>query len=107
VFVGAVVVLVSALHHGLTPKRLAKIRESVGVSARTVNRWRLWWREDFVQTPFWKAARGFLATPVAECSLPFSLLESFPVTQAKRKLLRFLRFICPLTASAPGKLFDG
>jgi hypothetical protein len=107
VFVSAVVILVSALHHGLTPKRLANIRELVGVSPRTVNRWRLWWREDFVRTSFWKAARGFLSTPVDESSLPLSLLEGFPVNPAKRKLLRFLRFICPLTANPSGKLFDG
>jgi hypothetical protein len=107
VFVNAAVVLVSALQYGLTPKRLAKLRDMVGVSLRTVKRWRLWWQEIFVETPFWKAARGFLRIPVDESWLPLSLLESFSVNKAKRKLLRLLRFICPLTTDRPYKLFDG
>jgi hypothetical protein len=107
VFVNAVVVLISALQYGLSPKRLTKLRDMVGVSLRTVKRWRLWWQEIFVATPFWKAARGFLCAPVDECSLPLSLLESFPVNTAKRKLLRFLRFICPLTTGPPHEIFDG
>lgn len=101
VFVSTVIVLVTVLRHGPTPMRLTKLRELVGVSARTVNRWRLWWREVFAQTPFWKAACGFFRTPVDQSSLPLSLLEAFPVNQARRKLLRLLRFICPLTTAQP------
>lgn len=101
VYVSAVVILVTALRHGPTPVRIVKLRELVGVSAHTVGRWRLWWQDIFVDTPFWKAARGFLRTPVDESSLPLSLLESFPVNKAKRKLMRLLRFICPLTTSSP------
>lgn len=105
VFVSAVVVLVAALRHGPIPTRIAKLRELVGVSVRTVNRWRLWWQETFVQTPFWKGARGFLRVPVDESSLPLSLLESFPVDKAESKLLRLLRFICPLSTSPPRQGF--
>lgn len=101
VFVGAAVVLVSALRNGPNATRMSKLRELAGVSVRTVNRWRLWWCDTFVQTPFWKGARGFLRVPVNELSLPLSLLESFPVNPAKRRLLRLLRFICPLTTAPP------
>lgn len=97
VFVGAVVVLVTVLRHGPTPRRIAELRELVGVSARAIHRWRSWWQETFVRTPFWKAARGFLRVPIDESSLPLSLLESFPVRHAKKKLISLLRFICPLT----------
>jgi hypothetical protein len=38
-------------------------------------------------------------SPCSVCSLPLSLIESFPVHPAKRKLLRLLRFICPLTTT--------
>lgn len=99
VFVSVAVILVTVLRHGPTPKRIAKLRELVGVSARTIYRWRSWWQDTFVQTPFWKAARGFLPVPIDESSLPLSLLEAFPVHQAKRKLLRLLRFIWPLTTT--------
>ncbi len=99
VFVSAVVVLVTVLRHGPTPARIAKLRELFGVSARTIRRWRLWWQDTFVRTPFWRAARGVLRVPIDESSLPLSLLESFPVNRAKRKLLRLLRFLCPLTTT--------
>ncbi len=99
VFVSAVVVLITVLRHGPTPTRIAKLHELVGVSARTIQRWRSWWRDTFVRTPFWRAARGVLRVPIDESSLPLSLLESFPVNRAKRKLLRLLRFLCPLTTT--------
>jgi hypothetical protein len=101
VFVGAVVVLVSALRHGPTPVRMAKLREWVGVSVRTVNRWRIWWQEIFVATPFWKQARGLFRIPLNERSLPLSLLEAFLMTNAKRRLIHLLRFISPLSTSPP------
>ncbi len=99
VFVSVAVILVTVLRHGPTPTRIAKLHELVGVSARTIYRWRSWWQDTFVRTPFWKAARGFLRVPIEERSLPLSLLESFPVNPERRKLLRLLRFICPLTTT--------
>jgi hypothetical protein len=101
VFVGAVVVLVTVLRDGPTPTRMAELRRLVEVSPRTIGRWRLWWRETFVQTPFWRAVRGFFRVPVDESALPFSLLEAFPANSAKRKLLRLLRLVGPLTTTSP------
>jgi hypothetical protein len=100
VFVSAAVVLVSVLRDGPTPTRMAALRKLVEVSPRTVGRWRSWWRETFVQTPFWRAVRGFFRVPVDESALPLSLLEAFPANSAKRKLLRLLRLIGPLTTSS-------
>jgi hypothetical protein len=48
VYLGAVVVLATALQHGAPPARLARLRATLGVSARTLARWRVWWRETFV-----------------------------------------------------------
>ena len=101
VFVSAVVVLVCALRDGATPKRMAKLREIVGVSRRTVERWREWWRHGFVRSPFWKAARGRLREPVDKDSLPRSLLNAFPGENGKIILSAFLRFILPLTVPRP------
>jgi len=101
VYVGAVVVLVAALRHGPTPVRIAKLRELVGVSVRTVNRWRKWWREIFVGTAVWKAARGFLRVPLDEQCLPLSLLEAFSDSDAQSRLVRLLRLISPLSTSPP------
>lgn len=99
VFMGAVVVLISAMRHGATPKRMAQLRELVGVSRRTVERWREWWRNGFVRSPFWKAARGLLRAPSDENILPLSLLNSFPGQSEKERLIGFLSFILPLTTS--------
>jgi hypothetical protein len=97
VYLGAVVVLISAMRHGATPKRVAQLRAAVGVSRRTVERWRQWWLKDFVRSAFWKAARGRLRRQVDESSLPLSLLNSFLGGDDKTILIGFLRFILPLT----------
>lgn len=101
VYVGVAVILVSALQHGPTPTRLAKLREWIGVSSRTVARWRRWWQETFVQSPFWQAARGRLQAPVDLQCLPWSLLQAFAARSAGRKLLASLCFLRPVT-TAPG-----
>jgi hypothetical protein len=43
VFFGAVVLLVAALRHGPTPKRLGRLCETFAVSVRTVRRWCRFW----------------------------------------------------------------
>ncbi len=74
VYLGLIVVLVAALRHGPSPTRVRKLRELTGVSRRTVERWCRWWRNGFVETPFWQMARAEFAEPVAEAALPSSLL---------------------------------
>jgi hypothetical protein len=100
VFAGAVVVLMSALRHGATPKRMAMLREIVSVSRRTVERWRIWWQEDFVRSSFWRGACGLLRKPVEERRLPLSLLDVFSIEDSKGKLIALLRFILPVTTSS-------
>ena len=53
VYVGAVVVLVAAMRQGATAAR--QLCELVGVSLRTIARWREWWRSAFAASPFWRA----------------------------------------------------
>ncbi len=92
VYLGAVVVLVSALRCGATPTRMARITELLGVSRRTVNRWRQWWTEVFPQTRCWAAGSGLISVPVPTGQLPQSLLERFaePMEAALQALLRFV-----------------
>jgi hypothetical protein len=97
VYVGAVVVLITALGHGATPARVKQLRAIVGVSRRTLERWRQWWLEEFPRSSFWRWARGQLATPVDEHALPLSLLESFRKPGAEERTIDLLRFILPLT----------
>lgn len=99
VYLGAVVVLVSAMRHGATPARMRKLREHLGVSRRTVERWRRWWREAFAGSPFWRAAAAAFMPPAKPGRLPASLLERFAGDDQAR-LVSLLRFLGPITGGA-------
>ena len=99
VYVGAVVVLVSALQHGVTPMRMAKLKQLIKVSSNTVARWRRWWLDAFVRTAFWRSRRGRLRNPIQESKLPLSLLEAFEGEGMQQKLVSMLRFLGPLTTT--------
>lgn len=96
VYLGAVVVLASAMRCGVTATRAARLRELFGVSERTLDRWRSWWQGAFAQSPFWKVARGLLAVAVDETELPLSLLELFSGDEETR-LLSTLKLLAPIT----------
>jgi hypothetical protein len=99
VYLGAVVVLVSAMRHGATPARMRKLRECLGVSRRTVERWRRWWRETFAESPFWRIASAAFMPPVEVRRLPGSLLERFAGDDEAR-LVGLLRLLGPITGGA-------
>lgn len=94
-FLGAMVVLISAMQSGLNPARMRRLKELVGVSRRTVLRWRDWWRRVFAESPFWRAHRA-LAPTASAADLPASLLQSFAGT-IERQLISLLRFLAPVT----------
>jgi hypothetical protein len=100
VYWGFVVVLVSAMRHGLTPARLKVLRLSLGVSRRTVERWREWWLHAFVQSSFWKAARARFSPPLDPKTLPLSLCEVFKVDERRDRLLDLLKFLSPSTTGS-------
>lgn len=99
VYWGVVVVLVSAVRHGLTPERMRVLRKALGIDRRTVERWRQWWLETFVQSSFWKRARARFMPPVCEQSLPLSLGQAFHLARPGQ-LIEFLRFLSPLTTGS-------
>ena len=99
VYWGIVVVLVSAMHHGLKAERVRVLRESLGIDRRTLERWRAWWLETFVQSSFWKAARARFMPLICEKTLPLSLCQAFPLDRRDR-LLELLRFLSPLTTTS-------
>jgi hypothetical protein len=97
VFLGAVVVLVTALAQGLTGRRVAALREQFGVSERTLRRWRRWWREQFAATSLWKALRGRFMPPMPEACLPRGLLERCSGENESSRLVALLRLLSPLS----------
>jgi hypothetical protein len=96
VYHGVLVVLVSAAHHGITPERMRVLREALGIDRRTLERWRQWWLDTFVQSAFWKVGRARLMPVICEKSLPLSLAQFFRV-DAPGQLLELLKFLSPLT----------
>lgn len=99
IFWGVTMVLVSAMRHGLKPKRVQALRESLAIDRRTLERWRAWWLETFVQSTFWKAARARFMPLVNESNLPLSLCEAFQIDR-RDKLLELLKFLSPLTTGS-------
>jgi hypothetical protein len=100
VYLGPVFVLISAMIHGITEKRAAALWNLVGVSKRTLERWRRWWREKLPQSGFWRAVRGRLASPLEPSSLPASLLQRFGDPGSCDCAVAALRFLAPLTSGS-------
>jgi len=90
------VVLVATLRHGVTTSRMDGLSQAVGVDRRTVERWRVWWRERLPATPFWQIACAMLP-PIDHQHLPASLLARF-VGDIADRLVALLRFLGPITA---------
>lgn len=100
VYLGAVVLLVSAMQGGITDKRAADLKKRLGVSRRTLWRWRSWWREDFPRSNFWKRMRGRFMPPLHDGSLPATLLASFTDEDDRSRLIQALSFLAPLTTQS-------
>ena len=98
VYLGTVVVLVAAMRQGPSPRRVRELSRLFGADRHTIARWRVFWSEHFPQTPFWKAARGRLATAVEVGALPRSLLEGFLRSDDPAgDWGRLLRFLSPIS----------
>ena len=77
VYLGAVVILVSTMRQGPTPRRVRELRKLFGVGRRTICRWRDFWNEHFPKTTFWKVASARLVPVFEIVEFPRSLLEAF------------------------------
>ncbi len=103
VYIGAVVVLIAALAEGATPTRLRRLARLVGgVSRRTIERWRCWWREEFPRSPTWRERRAWFAVPVRLDRLPATLFECAPGADNATRLVWLLRLVSPITSSGAG-----
>jgi len=96
VYAGLVIVLISAMMHGLSRGRMNRLRESLGISERTLIRWRAWWQEVFSASGFWKVERSRFMPGLAAERLPLSLVEVFDAKQCEG-LVKLMRFLSPIT----------
>jgi len=97
VYLGVVVVLVTAMERG--GGSVGELCARMGVSRRTVVRWRRWWQTAFATSAFWRVARGLLAGAVTIEELPASLLARLVAPDEGERLVRLLDFIKPMSTS--------
>jgi len=102
VYAGLVVVLVSAMTHGLKPQRVERLREALGIDRRTLARWRQWWLGLFVNSSFWREARARFMPPLCQKTMPLSLCVRWEVERRDR-LLDLLQFLAPITTPTAWK----
>ena len=97
VYLGAVVVLASAMREGITAKRAEHLQKLLGVSLRTLKQWRVWWHEVFPDSSFWKSTRSRFVPPVDTSTIPASLIERFSGKDERARLVQALLFLAPLS----------
>lgn len=95
-YVGTIVVLLTAMTHGVNERRARQLREEIGVDVRTLKRWRAWWLENFVQSAFWKGAKAFFRGGVDEGAMPLPLVKEFGATRVKG-LFKLMEFLLPIS----------
>jgi hypothetical protein len=104
---GFVILLWSAMRSGFTGTLIDELQLHLVVVRRTLQRWRHWWREIFVATPFWNLGRGRFMPPIEHSALPMSLLDRFSGSDAQSQLVRRLQFLAPLSKPGVITLNDG
>lgn len=96
VYLGAAMVGITALAPGASRAEVRALRTWLGLSARTLARWRRWWCGVFAASPFWRSARGQLHMPLSAAALPGALLQRF-AGDLQAQLIALLRFLAPIT----------
>jgi hypothetical protein len=98
VYLGAVIIVISAMRQGPTPRRVRELSRRFGADRRSIARWQVFWREHVSQSPFWKVARARLAPVVEIVTLPYSLVNAFlDGDVGDAGWARLLRFLSPIT----------
>lgn len=94
VYWGPVVVLATASRQGKPAVSYAYLRQRLGVSARTVRRWLVYFTQLFPRLPRWTQRRGHVAADVCNYQLPGTLLAAFARGRdADGALVAMLRFL--------------
>jgi hypothetical protein len=99
VYVGIVVVLVSAVMHGASDERVKRLRQVLRIDQRSLQHWRQWWRRTFAQGRFWRAAKSRFRHPIVEGRLALGLVEAFGAWQTNG-LVNLMQFLSPITTSS-------
>jgi hypothetical protein len=102
---GAIVILISAMRQGPSPRRVRELAARFGADRRTIARWQVFWSEHFPQTPFWKVARARLIPLLEIATLPYSLVDAFLGSHRRcRGWTLLLRFLSPITTKGAQRI---
>jgi len=105
VYLGALVILVMAMEHGLSAKRRKQLIEQLDLYPQALARWRRWWRKIFPASRCWQANRGRFIPPVDISQLPGALLGRLSPEDLQHRVCLLLHLLAPLTTTSwPGSL---
>ena len=101
VYLGVAVVLVSAMTHGLSVRRVAELHAHLGVGLRTLRRWRRWWHESFFEpSASWRSCcsrvfrRVDLPVPVFPTTYMWARRSRRFIPKSRPRLWKFVRAKC-------------
>jgi len=100
VYLGVVIILVTALTHGLTPRHRRLLIDRLDLWPQTIARWQRWWREQVPLTRCWQALRCRFVPPIAVRALPGALLGRLTGSDLAMRVRQLLVLITPLTTSS-------
>ena len=96
-YLGAVAVLASALQLGPSKSSVTKLSWLLGITRRTLVRWRRWWSTMFATSRFWTSLRARFMPAVDEAAMPASLLSRMSSTD-EPAVVALLRLLAPVSA---------
>lgn len=99
IYLSVVVVLAGLLLQGETPWRVEHLSQKLGVSRRTLGRWRTWWRERFAQTDTWRRLRGRLSGLAPHETHPKSVLSRLQGETISGRVIALMKLLAPMSAS--------
>ena len=100
VYLGAMVILVMAMEHGLSSKRRQQLIEQLDLYPQTLARWRRWWRTIFPASRCWQANRGLFIPPVDASQLPGALLGRLSGDDLRHRVCLLLQLLAPVTTDS-------
>jgi len=100
VYLGALVILVMAMEHGLSAKRRKQLIEQLDLYPQTLARWHRWWRKIFPASRCWQANRGRFIPPVDISQLPGALLGRLSPEDLQHRVCLLLQLLAPLTTTS-------
>jgi hypothetical protein len=92
----AVILMLSSPPDGVSARQFQGL---LGVSRRTLLRWRRWWTQEFPRTRLWRSLRSRLMPPIAPAQLPQGLLGRLGSKGPTVRLAQALRLLSPLSVS--------